>query len=179
MSPWASAVCCLWKIKEKLLSKWFWWLDVFSCSSCGECYCCCCCCFFLLFCLFIFHLRYDKQLSLVCFVSDVKHTQSNSGVKSFHLSWIELIEQHFQPCLGTGWGLFIKCHEIRLLVGNFHFTWDGSFRFSVSQDDLMASAFIRGDLNAATKGPVILSLISYLFFWQGVNRCQEVSRHHH
>ena len=29
---------------------------------------------------------------------------------------------------------------------------------------LLSSAFIRGDLNAATKGPVIPSLISYLFF---------------
>ena len=43
----------------------------------------------------------------------------------------------------------------------------------------LSSAFIRGDLNAATRGPFIRSLISCPFFWQGVNKCQEVSHHHH
>ena len=44
---------------------------------------------------------------------------------------------------------------------------------------LLSSAFIRGDLNPATRGPFIWSLISCLFFWRGVNRRQEVSRHRH
>ena len=44
---------------------------------------------------------------------------------------------------------------------------------------LLSSAFIRGDLNAATRCPLIRSLISCLFFRRGVNGRQEVSRHYH
>ena len=44
---------------------------------------------------------------------------------------------------------------------------------------LLSSAFIRGDLNAVTRGPFIRLLISCLFFWRGVNGRQEVSRHYH
>ena len=41
---------------------------------------------------------------------------------------------------------------------------------------LLSSAFIRGDLNTATRGPFIWSLISGLFFWRGVNRRQGANR---
>ena len=44
---------------------------------------------------------------------------------------------------------------------------------------LLSGAFIRGDLNAATRGPFLRSLLSCLFFWRGVNGRQEVSRHYH
>ena len=43
----------------------------------------------------------------------------------------------------------------------------------------LSSAFIRGDLNAATRIPFIWSLISGLFFWRGVSRRQETNRHRH
>ena len=43
---------------------------------------------------------------------------------------------------------------------------------------LLSSAFIRDDLNAASRGTFLRSLISCLFF-RGVNRRQEVSRHHY
>ena len=42
---------------------------------------------------------------------------------------------------------------------------------------LLYSAFIRGYLNAATRGPLIRSLIIYPFSWRGVNRRHGVSRH--
>ena len=44
---------------------------------------------------------------------------------------------------------------------------------------LLSSAFIRGDLNTATRDPFIWSLISGLFFWRGVNRRQGANRHRH
>ena len=44
---------------------------------------------------------------------------------------------------------------------------------------LLLSAFIRGDLNTATRGPFIWSPISGLFFWGGVNRHQEANHHCH
>ena len=44
---------------------------------------------------------------------------------------------------------------------------------------LLSSTFIKGDLNAVTRGPFIHSLISCPFLWRGVNRCLEVSHHHH
>ena len=40
---------------------------------------------------------------------------------------------------------------------------------------LLSNAFIRGDPNAATRGPFIPSLISCLFFWWGVNRRQVIN----
>ena len=50
---------------------------------------------------------------------------------------------------------------------------DPTFRHSC-----LASAFIRGDLNAPTRNPFIRSLISRPFFCGSLNRRQEVSRHH-
>ena len=45
---------------------------------------------------------------------------------------------------------------------------------------LLSSAFIRGDLNAATRCPLIRSLIRWFFFFRrGVNGRQKVSRHYH
>ena len=74
--------------------------------------------------------------SYLSFDSHVQYTQSNSGDESFHLSQIESIVQHFQACLVTGWGLFIKRLENPLLVGHFLLKRHGLFRFPVSQDDL-------------------------------------------
>ena len=44
---------------------------------------------------------------------------------------------------------------------------------------LLSSAFIKGDLIFAQRGPFTRSLISCPFFWGGVNMRQAVSRHHH